>query len=175
VALVLQSGSLGELLPRLRAHTLDLILSNRRVPEDADHAWRCVRIARQRVSLVGPPRRGRPFRFPADLADTPLVLPSQDSDIRPAFDLVCEQAGLRLNVVAEVDDMAMLRLVARNSAAVALVPAGWCGTSCMTGSSWNTVRCPTCPRSSGPSGCGGSSSTRWSGHCWSGRRRRCWR
>jgi len=122
VALVLQSGSLGELLPRLQSHTLDLILSNRRVPEDAAAAWRCLRIARQQVSLVGPPRR-RPFRFPADLADVPIVLPTRDSDIRPAFDLACERAGLRLNVVAEVDDMAMLRLLARDSGAVALVPA----------------------------------------------------
>lgn len=124
VELVLQSGTLGELLPRLQAHTVDLVLSNRRVPEDADNAWRCVRIARQQVSLVGPRRvRRRPFRFPADLADVPLLLPSRDNGFRSAFDLVCERAGLRLNVVAEVDDMAMLRLLARDSGAVALVPA----------------------------------------------------
>lgn len=124
VELVLQSGSLGELLPRLQAHTVDLVLSNRRVPEDAEKAWRSVRIARQQVSLVGRPRRrGRPFRFPADLADTPLLLPSRESGFRSAFDLVCERAGVRLNVVAEVDDMAMLRLLARDSGAVALAPA----------------------------------------------------
>ncbi len=124
VELVLQSGTLSELLPRLRAHTVDLVLSNRRVPEDAQNAWRCVRIARQQVSLVGPPRgKGRPFRFPADLTDVPLLLPSRDSGFRAAFDLVCERAGLRINIVAEVDDMAMLRLLARDSGAVALVPA----------------------------------------------------
>jgi LysR family transcriptional activator of nhaA len=124
VELVLQSGSLAELLPRLQAHTVDLVLSNRRVPEDADNAWRSVRIARQQVSLVGPPhRKRRPFRFPADLADTPLLLPSRDHGFRSAFDLVCERENLRLNVVAEVDDMAMLRLLARDSGAVALVPA----------------------------------------------------
>jgi LysR family transcriptional activator of nhaA len=124
VELVLQSGSLAELLPRLSAHTVDLVLSNRRVPEDAENAWRCVRIARQQVSLVGPPRRkGKAFRFPVDLADQPLILPSRDNGFRSAFDLVCERANLRLNVVAEVDDMAMLRLLARDSGAVALVPA----------------------------------------------------
>jgi LysR family transcriptional activator of nhaA len=123
VELVLQSGSLGELLARLGAHTLDLVLSNRRVQEDAGAAWRCRRIARQQVSLVGPPQRGAPFRFPDDLARVPLVLPSRDSEIRGAFDVLCEQYGLRINVAAEVDDMAMLRLIARDSAAVALVPA----------------------------------------------------
>jgi LysR family transcriptional activator of nhaA len=123
VELVLQSGSLGELLARLGAHTLDLVLSNRRVQEDAGAAWRCRRIARQQVSLVGPPQRGTAFRFPDDLARVPLVLPSRDSEIRGAFDVLCEQYGLRINVAAEVDDMAMLRLIARDSAAVALVPA----------------------------------------------------
>lgn len=123
VELVLHSGSLAELLPRLGAHTLDLVLSNRRVQEDADTAWRCRLIARQQVSLVGPRRHGKPFRFPADLADMPVVLPSRDSDIRTAFDLICEQAGLRPSIAAEVDDMAMLRLLARDSRAAALVPA----------------------------------------------------
>jgi LysR family transcriptional activator of nhaA len=123
VELVLHSGSLGELLARLGAHTLDLVLSNRRIQEDAGTAWRCRRIARQQVSLVGPPRHGAPFRFPDDLARVPLVLPSRDSEIRGGFDLLCEQHGLHVTVAAEVDDMAMLRLLARDSDAVTLVPA----------------------------------------------------
>jgi LysR family transcriptional activator of nhaA len=124
VELVLQSGSLEELLQRLRVHTLDVVLSNRRVHADADHPWRCRSIARQPVSLVGPPRSGRAaFRFPQDLAEVPLLLPSRDSDIRAGFDLLCEQHGLRCQVLAEVDDMALLRLLARDSGAVALLPS----------------------------------------------------
>lgn len=122
VALVLHSGSLAELLPRLRAHTLDVVLSNRRVQEDAEHAWRSKRIARQRVSLVGPPRRAA-FRFPDDLGTVPLLLPTPDHEIRTAFDVFCDEQGIRLNVVAEADDMAMLRVLARELDAVALVPA----------------------------------------------------
>ena len=123
VELVLQSGSLEDLLPRLRVHALDLVLSNRRVHADADHPWRCRSIARQPVSLVGRPRtKRRAFRFPEELAEVPLLLPSRDSDIRAAFDLLCEQHGLRCHVLAEVDDMALLRLLARDSGAVALVP-----------------------------------------------------
>ena len=123
VELVLQSGSLGELLPRLRVHTLDLVLSNRRVVAGTDDPWRCRRIARQPVSLVGKPRRRRKgFRFPEELADAPLLLPGRDSDIRSGFDLLCEQWGIRYRLRAEVDDMAMLRLLARDSDSVALVP-----------------------------------------------------
>jgi len=123
VSLVLQSGSLGELLARLRTHELDVVLSNRRVHEDAEHAWRCTRIARQQVSLIGHRRRGRPFRFPDDVAKVPLILPSRDSEVRSGFDVLCERHGLRPVIVAEVDDMALLRLLARDLQAVALVPA----------------------------------------------------
>jgi LysR family transcriptional activator of nhaA len=123
VELSLQSGSLDDLLTRLGLHALDVVLSNRKVASDARNAWRCRRIARQPVSLVGKPRsRGKAFRFPEDLAHVPLLLPGRDSDIRAGFDLLCEQLGLRCHVLAEVDDMALLRLLARDSHAVALVP-----------------------------------------------------
>lgn len=122
VAFVLQSGSLRELLPRLRAHALDVVLSNRRVTEDAEHAWQSRLIARQQVSLVGPSRE-TPFRFPHDLAEVPLLLPTIDHEIRTSFDVLCDELGIRLNVVAEADDMATLRVLARELDAVTLVPA----------------------------------------------------
>lgn len=124
VELVLQSGSLAELLARLSVHTLDLVLSNRPVQADADHPWRCRRVARQPVSLVGRPRPpSKAFRYPQELAEVPLLLPGRDNEIRAGFDLLCEQAGLRCRVMAEVDDMAMLRLLARDTDGVALLPA----------------------------------------------------
>ena len=123
VELVIQSAGLEDLLGRLSMHTLDVVLSNRRVQGDARRPWRNRLIARQPVSLVGPPRRSRKeFRFPEDLAGLPLVLPSRESDIRTGFDLLCEQLDMRVDPFAEVDDMAMLRLLARDSGAVALVP-----------------------------------------------------
>lgn len=124
VELVLHSASLLELLARLRVHTLDLILSNQRVHASTDNPWRCQRIARQPVSLVGKARPGaKPFRFPQDLADTPLLLPGRDNDIRAAFDLMCEQRGIHYRLRAEVDDMALMRLLARDSDSIALLPS----------------------------------------------------
>ena len=123
VELMLQSGGLDELLGRLRVHSLDLILSNRRVLTTSDDPWRCRRIARQPVSLVGQPRkRKKAFQFPEDIATMQLLLPSRNSDIRAGFDLICEQRGVRYRVLAEVDDMALLRLLARDSQSLALLP-----------------------------------------------------
>jgi LysR family transcriptional activator of nhaA len=121
VELVLVSGSLPELLSRLRVHSLDLVLCNQRVHATATDPWRCRRIARQPVSLVGRPST-QPFRFPDDLANVPLLLPGRDNEMRLTFDLRCEQLGIRPRVRAEVDDMALLRLLARDSGAVALMP-----------------------------------------------------
>ena len=123
VQLVLESGSTQELLERLSVHKLDLVLSNRPVSGDAAHPWRCRRIARQPICLVGRPRKTRrPFRFPDDLRGQALLLPGRTSEIRTAFDLLCEELDLTVTVLAEVEDMAMLRLLARDSGRIALVP-----------------------------------------------------
>lgn len=123
VELVLQSGNLGDLLARLRVHTLDLVLSNQRVHASADDPWRCQRIARQAVSLVGKPRpKRKAFRFPDELSEVPLLLPGRDNDIRAGFDLMCERLGIRYRLHGEVDDMALLRLLARDSDSVSLLP-----------------------------------------------------
>jgi len=121
--LIIESASLAELIERLRVHKLDLILSNRPVTADDHLPLSCRRIARQTVCLVGPPRPDRDdFRFPEGLAETALLLPGHSSEIRSQFDLLCEQLGLAPRISAEVDDMAMLRLLARDSGSVALVP-----------------------------------------------------
>lgn len=121
VDLVLASGSLPELLGRLRVHALDLVLCNQRVQSTATDPWRCRRIAQQAVSIVGHPD-SRPFVLPDDLAHVPLLVPGPEHGLRVSFDLWCERMDLRPRIRAEVDDMALLRLLARDANAVALVP-----------------------------------------------------
>jgi LysR family transcriptional regulator, transcriptional activator of nhaA len=123
IDLILQSGSLRELLAQLQAHTIDVVLSNMPVRRTADTGWHSHLLDEQPVSLVGrkSPRQ-KPFHFPEDLRHTPLILPSLESSIRVAFDLLLDQLGVRPVIAAEVDDMAMLRLMARESPGVTLVP-----------------------------------------------------
>ena len=65
VKLVVQSGSLEELLEKMRVHKLDIILSNLAAAVDAMTPWRCRLISQQRVSLVGAPGHpAKTFRFP---------------------------------------------------------------------------------------------------------------
>ena len=123
VELIVRSGTMRDLLSQLETHAVDVVLANSAAPRDSRSPLRSHLLAQQPVSLVGRPRPGRKrFRFPEDLRTEPVLLPSLDSDIRAAFDRVLELAGVRPLILAEVDDMAMLRLLARDSEGVTLVP-----------------------------------------------------
>jgi LysR family transcriptional regulator, transcriptional activator of nhaA len=134
----LQSGALRELLVQLAAHTLDVVLTNEAAPRDRAAGWVSRRIAQQPLALVSVPprgrsRRGRPaaasasaasaaLSFPHGLAGQSLVLPAEHTTVRQGFDQLLEEAGVRVDVLAEVDDMAMMRLLALRTGALTLVP-----------------------------------------------------
>lgn len=123
VELIVRSGNMRDLLAQLEAHAVDVVLANSAAPRDARSSLRNHLLNEQPVSLVGRARKNkRKFRFPDDLRNEPLLLPSLDSDIRVAFDRILELAGVRPIILAEVDDMAMLRLLAREREGVTLVP-----------------------------------------------------
>ena len=118
--LIVRSGSMRELLSDLEAHALDVVLANR-APERGIEMLRSHLLAEQPVSLVGR-ARSAPFRFPEDLSAVPILLPGIESELRLAFDRIVDRAGIVPTILAEVDDMAMLRLLARDSGEVTLVP-----------------------------------------------------
>ncbi|MDE3165374.1 MAG: LysR family transcriptional regulator [Acidobacteriota bacterium] len=123
VELVLRSGNLRDLVIQLRDHAVDVVLSNRPVRRDADVSLHSHLLAEQEVSLVSQRAMARrPFRFPEDLQTVPVLLPSLESDVRSGFDLLLDRSGIRPIIAAEVDDMAMLRLLAVSTRAVAVVP-----------------------------------------------------
>jgi LysR family transcriptional activator of nhaA len=123
VEVVIQSGAFLDLLSRLRDHKLDIVLANQPAMHDQDEDWRSTLIAEQSVSLIGAPSlKKRNFRFPQNLANISIAVPGRGSGIRNAFDKLLEAEDIRPNLVAEIDDMAMLRLIAREGFCLVLVP-----------------------------------------------------
>lgn len=63
---------------------------------------------------------------PAPLADLlarePLILPTAETSLRAGFDALTGSLGLSPRIAAEVDDMAMMRLLAREDAGLAVLP-----------------------------------------------------
>ncbi len=125
VELVLRSGTMEVLLEQLNAHALDVVLASTAegdpVPHDAASTLDSVVLDEQPISLVGRPRAA-PVRYPEDLVHIPLLLPSQGSPVRRLFDTQLARAAIRPVLLAEVDDAAMLRLLARASDGLTLVP-----------------------------------------------------
>lgn len=122
VKVIVRSAGMRELLALLRVHALDLVLANEAVPRTAESPWISRLLDEQEACLVGHGRERRRFRFPHDLDGRRVVLPAVENNLRGAFDAILDRAGVRPVVVAEIEDMAMLRLVARESDALALVP-----------------------------------------------------
>jgi len=123
VEVIIQSGAFHDLLTRLRDHSLDIVLANQPAMQDQDEDWQSALMAEQSVSLIGNPglKKGK-FRFPRDLANTTVAVPGRGSGIRAAFEKLLEFHSAQTSFIAEVDDMAMLRLIAREGFSLVLVP-----------------------------------------------------
>jgi LysR family transcriptional activator of nhaA len=123
IEVVVRSGSLDELLHRLETFALDIVLANTAPTPDRSGRWVVHMISEQPVSLVGRPRQTRSADLEQLLRDEPLVLPSAQSSIRTGFDALLHRLGIQARIAVEVDDMAMLRLVAREHRGLAVVPS----------------------------------------------------
>jgi len=122
VEVVLRSGGLADLLQGLEALRLDVVLLNTVPQRDAATPWVVHPIDEQPVSLIGAPSRVRGREVAALLASEPVVLPTVESGMRAGFDRLMDRVGLRPAIAAEADDMAMLRLLAREDVGLAVIP-----------------------------------------------------
>ena len=123
VEVILRSGSPTELLEGLGTLNLDLVLMNREPPSDSLTPYVVHRVAEQAIGLVGTPKRLDPTRPLIELlGDQPVILPTPENSMRAAFDALTNRLGIRPQIAAEVDDMAMMRLLAREDIGLALVP-----------------------------------------------------
>jgi LysR family transcriptional regulator, transcriptional activator of nhaA len=124
VGLALRSGSLRVLLRLLESHQLDVVLSNVAPPRDQGLPWLAQLVARQPVSVVGHPTRiGTSRNWRHLLRREPLIVPTTESGIRGGLDVLLHSLGISPTFAAEVDDMAMLRLMVRQDVGLGIVPS----------------------------------------------------
>lgn len=122
--LVLTSGSRSILLEDLAALQLDMVLLNAGAERDGEAgAYRYHRLFEQEAALVGTSNRlGESRSIETLLTHHPVILPSQHSSIRGGFDALVARLNIEVRIAAEADDMAMLRLLAREDLGVAILP-----------------------------------------------------
>lgn len=123
IEVVLRSGSQAELLGALQSLAIDVVLTDLAPASDALAPFIVQRLSEQPVSLVGAPALLGETRAVADLLRAhPVVLPASGSGMRIAFDAYVDRLDLRPQIAAEVDDMAMMRLIVREGHALGVLP-----------------------------------------------------
>ena len=136
VEVILRSGAQDQLLRGLEGLSLDVVLTNLAPARDAASPWLVHRLDEQPVGLIGTParlgtgrggtgrggtaRRAQPLKDL--LATEPLIVPTPETGLRAAFDALASRLGVTPVFAAEVDDMAMIRLLARADAGLAIIP-----------------------------------------------------
>jgi LysR family transcriptional activator of nhaA len=119
----LSTMGITNLLNRLSNHELDLALTNRTVSQhNTESVWQNHLVSRQYVSIIGPPINHPVGDFPEGYDRVKWILPSTLTEIRSAFDAYCLRVNYQPNIIAEADDMAMLRLLVRDSGAFTALP-----------------------------------------------------
>jgi LysR family transcriptional activator of nhaA len=122
--MVLRSGGPAELLAELRALNLDVVLMDRLPAVGPGPALVGHRVARQRVGLFGTPKRLREGGSLQELlARHPVIVPGPESGLRAEFEALANRLRVAPRIAAEVDDMAMMRLLARQDVGLAVMPA----------------------------------------------------
>lgn len=124
VTLILESGLLAGLLDRLVTHQLDLVLANEPVATGPERPLICRFMGKQSISVVGPAQRwqGTRLKVPEDLDGLEIAVPGLHHDLRMQFEALCIAADVKPRIRAQVDDMAMLRLIARDSGWLTVLP-----------------------------------------------------
>ncbi|MGB0743890.1 MAG: LysR family transcriptional regulator [Opitutales bacterium] len=116
-------GEMDALLEKLNRHELDMVISNVTPDHEKNTGTTSHLLGRMPVYLVGrPPFRIHEKSYPKWLADVPLFLPSVRTSARQDFDALMERYGIEPRIAAEVDDAALLRLLALSGGGLSLVP-----------------------------------------------------
>lgn len=122
VDLILKSGRTDALIEDLRSLALDIVLTTE-VPHRAAASGLTVhRLDEQPVALHGLPRLLESDDLRHLLTEHAVIVPTESS-IRTGFDGLVAQLGITPRIAADVDDMAMVRLLARDGIGLALAPS----------------------------------------------------
>jgi LysR family transcriptional activator of nhaA len=125
VHVVVREGKLESLVAELAVHRLDLVLS--------DHAYRspsAIKIFHHRlghcgVSFLAPPAMARKLKgnFPDSLEGVPALLPADNTALRGSLEDWFQKVGVRPRVLAEFEDMALLKTFGSQEEAVFPLPS----------------------------------------------------
>ncbi len=123
IRLIVVEGNLNELTKKLENFDLDLVISNMPVRTDEKNSLYNHRLGSIPVCLVGTPSFKKFSKdFPRSLSTVPLFVPNYQSRVRSEFELYLHQNNIEPEIQAEVEDMALLRILALSGKGLSVVP-----------------------------------------------------
>lgn len=123
IQFVLVEGSMTYLTDKLRNHQLDIILSNFPARTDVDRDLFNHSIGEMNVVAMGTDKF---INGMGDIKEMlkkyPIFIPTFDSEIRSGLDRWFRQNEVEPNIKGEIEDMALLRLMAMSGKGIVLAP-----------------------------------------------------
>ena len=116
-------GDFDDLLGELAVNRLDLVLADRSAPQRASLRLTSTLLGNVAMGLYGTPALQQRYApdFPASLEGAPLLLPGREDPLRTAIDAWLDNRDIRVQVIGEFSDSALLKTFGR--AGLGLFPA----------------------------------------------------
>ncbi len=125
VHLVCREGKIDELLAQLGTHRLDIVLADE--PASSSVKFRAFnhRLGESAVTFCAAPSLAQRLRrgFPKSLDDTPALLPIENSPLRRALESWFRARKIAPRVIAEFEDLALMKVMAAQEHGVVPVPS----------------------------------------------------
>lgn len=118
----LRSGDAAQLLDALKSLALDVVLANEPPKSAVGSEFVAQKLAEQEVGIHGRPEKVAYSSLAALLRAEAVILPTEPA-IRSGFFGLAAQLSVSPRIIADVDDMAMVRLLTREGAGIAVAPA----------------------------------------------------
>lgn len=117
-------ASLEQLLSEMAIHKLDMVLSDRPVPDGLNLKAFNHRLGESGMSFFVQRKQARRYKasFPDSLTDAPMLLPTQNSALRRRLDDWFEDHEISPRVAGEFDDSALLKAFGEAGAGVFASP-----------------------------------------------------
>jgi LysR family transcriptional activator of nhaA len=123
--LMCREDSTERLVAELATHSLDVVITDTPAPEHVRVKAFSHLLGESDTSFFAPPALASRLRrkFPASLNDAPALLPAPNTALRRAIDEWCAKQDLRLRVIGEFEDTALMKVFCQATPAVFPAPA----------------------------------------------------
>lgn len=124
VHVICREGKLEDLLAQLAAHRLDLVLADEPASSSANFRVFNHALGETGATFLAEQRLAARLRrkFPASLQDAPALLPAENTALRRALEGWFREQRVRPRVVAEFEDLALMKVMAAEGRGFIAVP-----------------------------------------------------